>query len=181
MSLTEDQRYFMDILETAGFVRTDQVLPLLRINEPRKELNHAEAMLRRLRYLGRLTLSSEGLICLPELRNRPPDPEMLLSLDVLLALRPGRLLRVSLQPPYKLCFLVQRADGWIDYFAVMPVPVGHEGRISQLLQAEPKDYVFLLPLENGAQHQQIALARSHYFILRQGEHLRFYKGGEAGK
>ena len=40
----------MDILETAGFVRTDQVLPLLRINEPRKELNHAEAMLRRLRY-----------------------------------------------------------------------------------------------------------------------------------
>ncbi|MEY8420650.1 hypothetical protein AALA83_15420 [Oscillospiraceae bacterium 44-5] len=50
LSLTEDQQYFMDILETAGFVRTDQVLPLLRINEPWKELNHAEAMLRRLRY-----------------------------------------------------------------------------------------------------------------------------------
>ena len=50
LSLTEDQRYFMDILETAGFVRTDQVLPLLWINEPWKELNHAEAMLRRLRY-----------------------------------------------------------------------------------------------------------------------------------
>ena len=50
LSLTEDQRYFMDILETAGFVWTDQVLPLLWINEPRKELNHAEAMLRRLRY-----------------------------------------------------------------------------------------------------------------------------------
>ena len=49
MNLTEDQRYFMDILETAGFVRTGQVLPLLRINEPRKELNYAEAMLRRLR------------------------------------------------------------------------------------------------------------------------------------
>lgn len=138
LSLTEDQRYFMDILETAGFVRTDQVLPLLRINEPRKELNHAEAMLRRLRYRGQLTLSPEGLVCLPELRDTPPDREMLFSLDVLLALRPGRLLRVSLQPPYKLCFLVQRADGWIDYFAVMPVPVGHESRISQLLQAEPK-------------------------------------------
>lgn len=40
----------MDILETAGFVRTDQVLPLLRINEPRKEPSHTEAMLRRLRY-----------------------------------------------------------------------------------------------------------------------------------
>ena len=104
-----------------------------------------------------------------------------MALDVLLALHPDRLLRVSLQPPYKLCFLVQRADGWIDYFAVMPVPVGHEGRISQLLQAEPKSYIFLLPLEDAAQHQQITLARSHYFILRQGNRLRFYKGGEAGK
>ena len=77
LSLTEDQRYFMDILETAGFVRTDQVLPLLRINEP-------------------------------------------------------------------------------------------------------QNYIFLLPLENPAQHRQISLARSHYFILRQGDRLWFYKGGEAG-
>ena len=138
-------------------------------------------MLRRLRYLGRLTLSAGELVCLPELRDTPPDWEMLLALDILLALHPGRLLRVSLQPPYRLCFLTQRADGWIDYFAVMPVPVGHEGRISQLLQAEPKNYVFLLPLEEVSQHQQITLARSHYFILRQGERLRFYKGGEAGK
>ena len=181
LSLTEDQRYFMGILEETGFVRTSQVLPLLRINEPQKELNHAEAMLRRLRYLGRLTLSREGLICLPELRGMSPDPEMLLSLDILLALQPGRLLQVSRQPPYKLCFLVQRADGWIDYFAVMPVLPGHEGRLSLLLQAEPKNYVFLLPLEDAAQHQRITLARSHYFILRQGERLRFYKGGEAGK
>ena len=60
LSLTEDQRYFMDILETAGFVRTDQVLPLLRINEPQKELKHVEAILCRLRYLGRLTVSIGG-------------------------------------------------------------------------------------------------------------------------
>lgn len=76
------------------------------------------------------------MLSLPELRSTPPDREMLLALDILLALRPGRLLRVSLQPPYRLCFLTQRADGWIDYFAVMPVSVGHESRISQLLQVE---------------------------------------------
>ena len=181
MNLAEDQQFFMSILRVAGHVRTDQVLPLLQIQEPHKGLGQARAMLRRLRYLGRLTLSPEGLVCLPELRDAPPDREMLLALDVLLALHPGRLLRVSLQPPYKLCFLVQRADGWIDYFAVMPVPVGHESRISQLLQAEPKNYIFLLPLEDAAQHQQITLARSHYFILRHGGNLRFYKGGEAGK
>lgn len=69
MNLTGDQRCFLTILGQTGFVRPDQVLPLLRINEPGKEPGHAEAMLRRLRYLGLLSRSSEGLICLPEFRD----------------------------------------------------------------------------------------------------------------
>lgn len=171
----------MSVLRVTGFVRMDQVLPLLRIYEPHKELNHAEAMLRRLRYLGLLTAAGEGMISLPKLRCEAPDWETLFSLDILLALKPEKLLQVSVQPPYKLCFLLQRPDGWIDYFAVMPVELGHETRICQLLQAEPKQYVFLLPLEDAAQHLKIRLTRSHFFILRQGDGLRFYKGGEAGK
>lgn len=181
MNLAEDQQFFMSILRVAGHVRTDQVLPLLQIQEPHKGLGQARAMLRRLRYLGLLTASGENLISLPELRCERPDRETLLSLDILLALKPVRLLQISTQPPYKLCFLLQRADSWIDYFAVMPVEPGHEARICQLLQAEPKRYVFLLPLEDAAQHQKIRLTRSHFFILRQGDKLRFYKGGEAGK
>ena len=177
MNLTEDQRYFLSILRETGFIRLDQVLPLLRINEPQKEIIHAGALLRRLRYMGLLARSGDGCICLPDLLRDRPDSEILLSLDVLLALRPERLLQVSARQPYKLCFLLQRSDGWIDYFAVMPVQPGHEGRISQLLQAEQKNYVFLLPLENMEQHRQITLSRSHFFVLRQG----FYKGGEAGK
>jgi hypothetical protein len=144
-------------------------------------IEHAGALLRRLRYMGLLARSGDGCICLPDLLRDRPDSEILLSLDVLLALRPERLLQVSARQPYKLCFLLQRSDGWIDYFAVMPVQPGHEGRISQLLQAEQKNYVFLLPLENMEQHRQITLSRSHFFVLRQGERLRFYKGGEAGK
>lgn len=181
MNLTEDQRYFLTILRETGFVRPDQVLPLLRINEPGKEADHAGAMLRRLRYLGLLSRSSEGMVCLPELWDSAPDRERLFALDILLALAPARLLQVSAQSPYKLCFLLERADGQVDYFAVMPVPLGHEGRVCQLLQAEPRDYVFLLPLERIEQHRQITLARSHYFVLGQGERLKFYKGGEAGK
>lgn len=181
MNLTEDQRYFLSILRETGFIRPEQVLPLLRINEPQKEIRHAEALLCRLRYLGLLARSEDGLICLPELMRNTPDREILLSLDVLLALRSERLLQVSAQQPYKLCFLLQRSGGWIDYFAVMPVAAGHEARVSQLLQAERKNFVFLLPLENIEQHRQITLSRSHFFILRQGERLRFYKGGEAGK
>lgn len=63
----------------------------------------------------------------------------------------------------------------------MPVPLGHEERVSQLLQAEAGGFVFLLPLERMEQHRQITLTHSHYFVLRQGERLKFYKGGEAGK
>lgn len=181
MNLAEDQRYFMSILRETGFVRPDQVLPLLRLHEPRKAPAHAAALLRRLRYLGLLARSGEGLICLPELRGGPPDRERLLALDILLALAPERLLQVSAQPPYPLCFLLQRAGGRVDAFAVMPVRAGHEVRVSQLLQAEPRDFVFLLPLEDGAQYRSVTLPRRHFFILRQGEKLRFYKGGEAGK
>lgn len=181
MTLNEDQRYFLSILRAVGCVRRDQVLPLLRISEPDKEEWHAEAMLRRLRYLGLLSRSSEGLICLPEFRDSAPDRERLFALDILLALAPAKLLQVSVQPPYKLCFLLERADGWVDHFAVMPVHLGHEVRVCQLLQAEPRGFVFLLPLERMEQHRQITLARSHYFVLEQGKRLKFYKGGEAGK
>ena len=160
MNLTGDQRYFLSILRETGSVRPDQVLPLLRINEPGKEPGHAEAMLRRLRYLGLLSRSSEGLVCLPEFWNSAPDRERLFALDILLALAPAKLLQVSVQPPYQLCFLLERADGRVDHFAVMPVPVG--------------------PLERIEQHRQITLGRSHYFVLEQEKRLKFYKGGEAG-
>ena len=111
MNLTEDQQYFLSILRETGFIRPDQVLPLLRINEPQKEIIHAKALLRRLRYMGLLARSRDGCICLPELLRDRPDSEILLSLNVLLALRPERLLQVSARQPYKLCFLLQRSDG----------------------------------------------------------------------
>ncbi len=84
MSLSEDQRYFMSILRETGVIRLDQVLPLLRINEPQKEPSHAGAMLRRLQCLGLLTKAGEDVICLPKLRNEPPNRERLLALDTLL-------------------------------------------------------------------------------------------------
>ena len=64
---------------------------------------------------------------------------------------------------------------------MMPIPVGHEARVSQLLEAEPRNYVFLLALERMEQYREVRLTRSHYFVLRQDGRLRFYKGGEAGR
>lgn len=179
--LENDQQYFMSILQETGFIRLDQVLPLMKIFSPEKESAHVGAMLRFLRYLGLLTCPSEGLICLSELRNEKPERERLLALDMLLALKPAQVLQVSVQPPYQLCFLLQRDDGWVDHFAVVPVLRGQERQTCQLLQADPRDFVFLLLLEDMAQHRQISLSRSHFFVLRQGKNFRFYKGGEAGK
>ena len=110
MNLTEDQQYFLSILRETGFIRLDQVLPLLRINEPQKEIIHAGALLRRLRYMGLLARSGDGCICLPDLLRDRPDSEILLSLDVLLALRPERLLQVSARQPYKLCLRCQNME-----------------------------------------------------------------------
>lgn len=178
MNLTEDQRYFLSILRETGFIRLDQVLPLLRINEPQKEIIHAGALLRRLRYMGLLARSGDGCICLPDLLRDRPDSEILLSLDVLLALRPERLLQVSARQPYKLCFLLQRSDGWIDYFAVMPVQPGHEGRISQLLQAEQKKGAseLLIPAHSLAALAAISRDSDVYEMGLAGKSIVFWNG-----
>ena len=107
----------------------------------------------------------------------PLCPVYGLAMTALLALAPAKLLQVSAPRPYALCFLLERQDGWLDHFAVMPIPVGHEARVSQLLEAEPRNYVFLLALEHMEQYRELRLTRSHYFVLRQDGRLRFYKGG----
>ena len=107
----------------------------------------------------------------------PLCPVYGLAMTALLALAPAKLLQVSAPRPYALCFLLERQDGWLDHFAVMPIPVGHEARVSQLLEAEPRNYVFLLVLEHMERCRELRLTRSHYFVLRQDGRLRFYKGG----
>ena len=181
MTLTEEQSGFLSILRETGFIRRDQVLPLLRLHTPKKTAEQAEGLLRRLAYLGRLVRLPDGTLALLELREGLPDAARLLALDILLALAPAKLLQVSAPRPYALCFLLERQDGWLDHFAVMPIPVGHEARVSQLLEAEPRNYVFLLALEHMEQYRELRLTRSHYFVLRQDGRLRFYKGGEAGR
>ena len=174
MRLEGDQSFFMTILRETGFIRADQVLPLLRTQEPWKEPHQAEAMLRRLRYLGLLVPVGSGLIALPELRKAAADREMLLALDTLLALEPEKLLQISACPPYKLRFLIQRGKT-LDFFAVMTVPDGHEARVCQLLQAEPRKDTFLLLLDRPEQHARIILDRSYYLVLQQDGRLRFCK------
>ena len=103
MLLTRDQQFFLSILRETGYMRRDQVLPLLRLHDPAKEERHCEAILRHLRYAGELVPLGGELVCLPEYREAKPDRDMLWALDILLALASGPPLQITgRKPPYKL-------------------------------------------------------------------------------
>lgn len=180
MLLTEDQKFFLTILRETSCVRADHVFPLLHLQFPDKTQYQADAMLRTLRYQGKVVPGEDNIIRLAERRSAPPCGNVLLGLDILLALQPKRLLQLSAsREPYPLCFLIQRKDEWIDHFALLPVPPGRESYVSQILQAEAVNYTFLLYLDALDQHRRLILHRDHYFVVEQEGRLRFFKGGEA--
>lgn len=89
MFLTKDQQFLLGVLRETGWMRQDQVLPLMRLYDPAKVQSHCEAILRHLRYAGELIPMDDGLICLAELRGKGADHAMLCALDVLLSLASG--------------------------------------------------------------------------------------------
>ncbi len=182
MLLTHDQRFFTAILRETGAMRQSQVLTLMRLYDPGKGQVHCDAMLRHLRYAGELVLTGDGMVCLPELRDRAVDREMLLALDILLALAKSPPLQItSRREPYKLCFLLERESGRIDAFAVLPVAPGREQVLSILLAQQSQDVTILLAVSSLEQHKLLSIHQKHYFVLEQGGQLRFFKGGGAGR
>lgn len=180
MLLTKDQQFLLSVLRETGWMRRDQVLPLMRLYDPAKAQSHCEAILRHLRYAGELIPMDDGMICLAELRGEGADHEMLCALDILLSLASGPPLQLkSRVPPYKLCFLLEREGGRIGAFAVLPVEPGRESIIGILLAQQPQNVTVLLFLTSLEQCQLLRLSQRHYFVIRQDGKLRFFKGGDA--
>ena len=153
MLLTHDQRFLLSALRETGYMRRDQILPLMRLYDPIKEERHCEAILRHLRYAGELIPVGEELVCLPELRQRRPDGAMLRALE----------------------------DGRMDLFGVLPVEPGREQISCILLSQQPGDMTVLFDLTDLEQHRLLRIPQRHYFVVRQKGRLRFFKGGDAGK
>ena len=182
MLLTKDQQFLLGVLRETGWMRRDQVLPLMRLYDPTKVQSHCEAILRYLRYAGELIPMDDGLICLAERREKAVNHEMLCALDILLALASGPPIQLTSRvPPYTLRFLLEREGGRIDAFAVLPVEPGRESITGILLAQQPQDVTVLLFLTNLEQHRLLHLRQRHYFIIRQEGRLRFFKGGDARK
>ena len=180
MLLTKDQQFLLGVLRETGWMRQDQVLPLMRLYDPTKVQSHCEAILRHLRYAGELISMDDGLICLAECRGKSADRAMLCALDILLALASGPPIQLTSRVlPYKLCFLLEREGGRIDAFAVLPVEPGRESVTGILLTHQPRDVTVLLFLTNLEQHQLLHLPQRHYFVIRQEGRLRFFQGGDA--
>ena len=72
MLLTEDQKFFLTILQETSCVRADHVLPLLHLQFPDKTQYQADAMLRTLRYQGKVVPGEDNIIRLAERRSAPP-------------------------------------------------------------------------------------------------------------
>ena len=72
MLLTEDQKFFLAILRETSCVRADHVLPLLHLQFPDKTQYQADAMLRTLRYQGKVVPGEDNIIRLAERRSAPP-------------------------------------------------------------------------------------------------------------
>lgn len=180
MLLTKDQQFLLGVLRETGWMRRDQVLPLMRLYDHTKAPAHCEAILRHLRYAGELIPMGDGLICLAELRGKGADHEMLCALDILLSLASGPPIQMTSRlPPYKLCFLLEREGGRIDAFAVLLVEPGRESMIGSLLAQQPQDVTVLLFLTSLEQHNLLHLRQRHYFVIRQEGRLRFFRGGDA--
>ena len=172
MLLTKDQRFLLGVLRETGWMRRDQLLPLMRLYDPAKVQSHC----------GELIPMDDGLICLAELRGKGVDHAMLCALDILLSLASGPPIQLTSRvPPYKLCFLLEREGGRIDAFAVLPVEPGRESITDILLAQQPQNVTVLLFLTSLEQHQLLHLRQRHYFVVRQDGRLRFFKGGEASQ
>ena len=182
MLLTKDQRFLRSILRETGFIRIGQILPLMRLYAPEKEPHQCEAILRCLRYAGELVPTGGDAVCLPDLRGREPDEEMLRALDMLLALADRPPLQLtSRRQPYKLCFLLERDGVRIDTFAVFPVAPGREQVACILLAQQPQDVTVLLDLASLEQHRLLHIRQRHYFAVQQDGRFRFFKGGDASQ
>ena len=183
MYLTENQEYLMSVLAETHFLRRDQVYELLRLKEPWKTSEQADAALRQLRYLSRTVFLDGGVVALAERRKEAPDAMMLDAVDVMLDLAGKELLRISAhKPPFKLCFLAAQPDGGIGSFAVMPVERGREAVVSaqvQFSEADRRTVVFLLT--DWSQHETLRTGLPHYFMLRDTGKRRYFKGVVAGK
>lgn len=184
MYLTENQAYLLSVLDESHYLRCMQAYLLLRLKEPWKTPEQADAAMRQMRYLGRAVFLNGGdVIALPEYREKPPDTGMLDAVDVMLDLAGKELLRISAhKPPFKLCFLTSQPDGGIGSYAVMPVERGREAAVSaevQLAEADRRTVVFLL--SDWSQHEAVQTGLPHYFMLRDHGKRRYFKGVVAGK
>lgn len=183
MYLTQDQQFLQKVLEETHALRRTQALRLLRLHDPNKRPDQLEAALRQMRYIGLVTLPDDGLIIPAQLRKEPVDPIMLDAVDVMLDLTGKDLEDLSgRRPPFQLSFLTTLKDGSISAFSILHVPVGHEHELLLRLPAPDelhRRHTVIFLLAELSQREQLAAAQPHYFALRDGGRLRYFKGGGA--
>lgn len=183
MFLTQDQEFLRRVLDETRALRRGQALRLLRLHDPDKRPDQLEAALRQMRYLGLIVLPEDDLIIPAELRGEAVDPVMLEAVNVMLDLTGTDLEDLSgRRAPFLLSFLTTLKDGSISAFSILPVPPGREN--AALLRLPPPDalhkrHTVIFLLSELSQRERLETPLPHYFALRDGGRLRYFKGGGA--
>jgi hypothetical protein len=133
-------------------------------------------VLNQLRHLGKIRLGGDGIAVLPRLAVKGVDDDMLDALDVMLDISNGAPAAIaSGVPPFKLCFLAERGDRLASYGVVTAAP-GDERRVCFLLDADKTERTVIFITRDAARTERLTTALPHYFAVRDGGRLRYFKG-----
>lgn len=179
LPLTHDQAYIAEILEETKCLTVNQVHRLLQLLDAGKDKAYAGRILSQLRNISRLCWIDDSAVTLPNLREKPVDSDMLLTIDIMLDLleAPPMLLSAS-SPPFKLRFFAEQNENPVP-FGVVFVPHGKETFCCEQLTSHSEDISVVFLLSNFKQSKSIRTKHTHYFAVYDNKKLRYFRGNGA--
>ena len=175
--LTHDQKCIADVLEITGFLKIAQAHKLLEMRSAEKDFAYAKKVLSQLQHINRALWCADEIVTLPHLRKKDIDFDMLSAVDIMLELLEVPALAISTdKPPFKLSFLAERGEDIVP-FAVAVVAPGTETELNHHLSFAGRELTAIFLLSDISQRELLTSSLTHFFAIRDGERLCYFKGG----
>lgn len=175
MFLSIQQRYILELLRKAGYLRCQQLLILTREKFRPQGIEiteiQMETMLRQLRNGTDIRLSGDVVQC----SMSEPDPYRLEAIDIMLELSGGRQqdFKVHLPAPAVLRFAYGE-----DKLKIMTVALmsGGDSALPDIMERHRAERIVWFT-EDGALPEELMLPAKHFFAARQPDGTHRYYGG----
>lgn len=177
MKLTPQQEYIMKLLKTFRCLKNDQIDRLVCSDMNYEPVFAKRQRERMLELCGHLL--SHPLSGCSGMKGAVPDIDLMDAMDVMLVfIDKGVEVYLKGSAPFKLSFVKKSKDGYLRAYYVAVVHKGAEFLISQqaLGACKSDKNVVLFLLDDIAQADAIEFPHDHYYVVRQENGLRFYRG-----